>query len=81
MGEGETIDLNISLSSENDADGTLNATGAGWTVVGDTVFIHIADGLEGALYVNGVMNSGSGTAPAGAPTGLTGGKYYQVVLI
>ncbi|MCK0163921.1 DUF5801 repeats-in-toxin domain-containing protein [Marinobacter sp. S6332] len=75
--EGENIDLTISLSSENGADGTLGAPDTGWIVVDDTVFIHIADGLDGELYVNGIENLGSVTAPTGAPA-LSDGKYYEV---
>ena len=76
--EGENISLNIGLSSKDDADGGQGAPGAGWTVVGDKVFVHIADGLDGKLYVNGAVNTGSTTVPAGAPSGLTSGKYYEV---
>lgn len=78
--EGENISLNISLSSKGGADGELDDSGAGWTVVDGQVFIHIADGLQGELYVEGIMNSGSSTAPANVPTGLSGGKYYQVAV-
>lgn len=80
VNEGQDIALNISLNSKDDADGVLNASGAGWTVVGNQVFIHIANGsLEGELFVNGVKDLGSATAPTGAPV-LGSGQYYQVAV-
>jgi T1SS-143 domain-containing protein len=81
VNEGQDIALSIGLSSTGGADGNINGTGAGWTVVGDKVFIHIADTtLDGKLLVNGVEKSGSTTAPDGSPSGLTGGTYYEVAV-
>lgn len=74
--EGEEIALNITLPSEQ-TDGDLGDTDAGWAVVGDLVYIHIADGtLEGQLTDSaGILAEYSGTNPVGTPAG---GKVYAV---
>ncbi len=74
--EGTDVALNIMLPT-NTVDGDLGAA-AGWTIVDDKVYIHVADGtLEGQLTDadGNALTVHSGARPDGTPTG---GKLYAV---